>query len=148
MGQHFTIVSDIQWTGWSCFKSLSAATPGGTSVLSTPENFRNTYFVSLGVIYQMNDRWSYRAGLAYDQSPVQSQYRTVRLPDADRRILGLGVSYQITDAFRVDAAYAHYFIQHADISQSVNNTSLTGDVLTGGYRMNADDISLSARLRF
>lgn len=148
LGPRITLVSDIQWTGWSSFRSISATKPSGASVLSTPENFRDTYFVSLGVIYKMNDRWSYRAGIAYDQSPVRNQYRTVRLPDADRRILGLGVGYRLSDAFRLDAGYAHYFIQHADITQSVNSTSGTSDILTGGYRLSGDEISVSARLRF
>jgi long-chain fatty acid transport protein len=148
LGPHLTIVSDIEWTGWSSFKTLSVTRSSGASVLSTPENFRDTYFVSLGVIYRPDDRWSYRAGIAYDQSPVRDLYRTVRLPDGDRRILGLGLGYRLGDAFRLDVGYAHYFIPHADISQSVNSTSATKDVLTGGYRLSADEISLSARLRF
>ena len=32
---------------------------------------------------RLDERWLFRAGAAYDQSPVEREFRTARLPDSD-----------------------------------------------------------------
>jgi long-chain fatty acid transport protein len=152
---------DLQWTDWSVFKSLGVLRTSG--VLSgqnlstpTPENFRNTWFVSVGGTYNYGENWTFRAGVAYDQTPVTDRFRTVRLPDSDRYWLAFGAGYKFSEGFSVDLGIAHIFMRDASISSSVNSTippsplnpASGTDRITGKYTNMIDLISLQTRFRF
>jgi long-chain fatty acid transport protein len=83
-------------------------------------------------------------GAAYDATPIRNQFLTARLPDANRYWLALGFGYEWTPDLRIDAAYVHVFVA----SRSINETSQTGDLLTGRYSSRIDIISLSATMSF
>lgn len=34
----------------------------------------------LGLTYNHSEKWTFRAGIAYDETPVSNQYRTARIP--------------------------------------------------------------------
>src|SRR4051794_6405398 len=72
--------------------------------------------------------------------PVRDQFRTVRLPDADRYWLAAGLGYEWTSDLRFDAAYVHIFSGSAPISE----ISQTGDLLAGRFSDHADIVSVSA----
>ena len=75
---------------------------------------------------------------------VRNQFRTARLPDANRYWLAAGLGYRWTADLRFDAAYVHIFGGDAPI----NEVSRTGDLLLGRYSNHVDIVSLSATLRF
>jgi len=144
----WTIASDIQWTQWSAFKTLTiAATPTTTTVFN--ESYRDSWFTSLGVIYHPEGVWTWRGGIGWDQSPVQNFYRDVAVPDQDRYMLGVGLSYAYSPNITISAAYAHYFAPNASINDSINNVDpITGTKLSGTYGLSADYISASLRYTF
>jgi len=153
-----TLMADLQWTGWSSFQTLgivrTSGLAAGAPLSVTPENFRNTIFAALGSSYALDDRWTVRAGVAFDQTPVRPTEITVRLPDSDRYWLAAGVSYKVTDSLSIDAAYAHIFMPDASLNSSVNSVILPvtpgggTDIISGSYSDHIDLISLAARLRF
>jgi long-subunit fatty acid transport protein len=90
-------------------------------------------------------------GLAWDQSPVTSRFRTVNLPDTDRYSVGIGSTYQLTDAITLDGAYGHAFaFLHPNMNVSANNTdSVThAVVLKGQYDMAANIMAVSMHYRY
>jgi long-chain fatty acid transport protein len=148
------IAGDVQWTNWSQVQSLAVRRDSGSVITSVPEHFRDTVFVSLGATYNFDDNWTFRAGVAYDESPVTDGFRTVALPDADRFWIAAGIGYKFSNGFSVDAGYAHIFIpDRASLSSSVNsNLGFTGspfvDQIRGSYSASIDLISLQTRFRF
>lgn len=144
--------ADVQWTGWSSFQSLGVQNAsGGNLGTPTQENWHDTVYVALGGTYNWDDNWTFRSGIAYDQSPVSDQYRTVRLPDADRYWLSFGVGYKFSDGLSVDLGYTHIFMPNASISNSVNSTQVYPggtDVIAGSYKLHIDLVSLQTRFRF
>ena len=153
------VALDVQWTDWSVFKSLGVfRTSGilaGTNLSpATPENFRNTWFVAVGGTYNWDEHWTFRAGVAYDETPVRSSNITVRLPDADRFWLAFGAGYKFSDGFSVDLGVAHIFMRDSNLNSSVNSvippaTLASGvDRISGKYRNQVDLISLQTRFRF
>lgn len=85
-----------------------------------------------------------QCGFAYDPTPVPNQFRTARLPDADRYWLTAGLAYVWTPDLRFDAAHLDVFGRHAPI----NEVSQTGDLLASRYSDHIDIVSLSASFRF
>jgi long-chain fatty acid transport protein len=139
-----TLLAEVQWTNWSVVKTLRVERPDGSPLIDQPEQWHGTWFGSVGATWRPDPNWTFRGGLAFDPTPVRDQFRTARLPDADRYWLAFGLGYSWTQDFRVDAAYVHIFSP----SPSINEVSQTGDVLVGRYSNHIDLVSLSATLRF
>lgn len=154
------VAMDVQWTDWSVFKTLGVLRTSGVLAntnLSAPtqEDFRNTWFLSVGGTYNYDDHWTFRTGVAYDQTPVRSSNITVRLPDADRFWLSFGVGYKFSDGFSVDLGVAHIFMRDSNLNSSVNSVippSIPGvsgtDRISGKFANQVDLISLQTRFRF
>jgi long-chain fatty acid transport protein len=145
------IAADLQWTNWSVFQNLTVRTSSGVAS-STPEHFRNTWFASVGGTYNWDDHWTFRAGVAFDQTPVTDAFRTVRLPDSNRYWLAFGAGYKFSDGFSVDVGVSHIFMPDGSLNSSVNSTTVgffgTVDKIKGKYSNMIDLISLQTRFRF
>ena len=86
----------------------------GVVLSSTPENFRERGACRSAANYHWNKRWTFRGGLAFDQSPVRDAQRTPRLPDNDRTWVALGAQYRFTATLRVDLALRVYLHQGSE----------------------------------
>ncbi len=133
------ILADATWTGWGKFKQLDVIRANGTLLSSTPENWKNTWRVSLGANYRYNEQWLSRFGVAYDQAPVDDQFRTARIPDANRTWLSLGGQYKVSKADAIDVGYAHLFVSGSSINQ--NQAATGAGVLSGNYANNVNILS-------
>jgi long-chain fatty acid transport protein len=138
------LLAEIQWTNWSVVKNLRIERPDGSALTDQPEQWRGTWFASIGASYHPDPNWTIRGGFAFDPTPVRNQFRTARIPDADRYWLAMGLGYKWTADLRFDAAYVHIFAGGAPI----NEVSQTGDLLAGRYSDHVDIVSLFATLRF
>lgn len=140
------VMGDITWTRWSRFKELAVYRESGTLLSSTQENWDNTLRYSLGVNYHYSDKLKLRAGLAYDEEAIRSQYRTARIPGNDRKWLALGAGWQATPSTKLDVGYAHLFISDAKIDDN-QLTSAKGR-LSGEYDGSVDILSLQVTHNF
>lgn len=97
-----------RWSKWSNFKSLSLDNSGfGSAPAIDPHstitnNWDDTWFFSVGADYKLNGQWTVRGGVAYDQGPVENQYRMAVIPDTDRVWFSGGASYKYTDNLTFD----------------------------------------------
>jgi long-chain fatty acid transport protein len=107
---------------------------------STPENFRDTWRVSAGATYHYNDAWSFRGGVAWDESPVNATDRTPRLPDGNRTWLALGTKYQVNRNLALDAGFAYVFISRPSSNQNAGSTPAFG-LIDGHYEGSATVLS-------
>jgi len=147
------VLADITRTQWSSFKSLVVVRSNGTILENTPENWRDTWRAGLGVSYRPDDRRTYRAGIAYDQSPVPEAYRTPRIPDQDRYWLALGAQYKVSRSGAIDVGYAHIFVRDAKLNMngppSVTAAQAIGrGSLVGSYDNKIDIVSVQYRHSF
>ena len=119
LDSQWQLLADIGWTQWSSFQSLTIInTVTGGALARTVENWRDTWRFAGGVNYRFSEQWKFRAGVAYDQSPVSDEHRTVRIPDSDRTWLAIGVQYQLAPQTAIDVGYAHVFFSSAPINQT------------------------------
>ena len=128
-------MADVQWTGWSTLKDLTFVRTTGSVLQSTPENFDDTWRFSAGTSYKYSDQWKFRGGVAFDQSPVNTTDRTVRLPDADRWWLTAGAQYKLTPQIKFDVGLAYFFFDKPTIDQNAGNTAQYG-LVRGSYDFN------------
>jgi long-chain fatty acid transport protein len=141
-----SISSDVQFTQWHTFKQVAVFSPPNP-VFTFTENYRDSWMVSVGGVYRLDQQWLLRAGVGYDESPVTDAYRDTGVPDKDRYMVGIGAGFRVTPASSIDFGYAHYFAAgHATMDSSINATDpITGVVLTGRYTNSLDYVSLTLR---
>jgi len=143
----WTLLGDVTWTGWSKIKELKIVRDNGTTLSTTPENFKNTWRVGAGATYRYDDAWSIKMGVAYDQTPVNDTDRTARLPDNNRIWLSVGGQYRLSKDGTLDFGLAHLFIKDASINQNAGNATLNGQ-LVGTYKGSVDVLGAQFAYRF
>lgn len=111
-------VKYTQWHRFNVFPAKSTNTRIKNGVLDVDYRWKDAWTFSLGQDYYLNEKWTLRAGLAWDQSPVPNNtYRTNRIPDTDRLWTSFGVSYA-TGNHQFDLGYAHLFMMHGKVWNS------------------------------
>jgi long-chain fatty acid transport protein len=114
-----------QMTQWSKFKELKATSPDckNNECFLKTEHYDDNQRWSIGTTYSLNNDWTLRAGLAYDE---QAGKATLSIPDSDRYWYSAGLTYSVSENMTVDAAFA--LVQSK--SGSFTETDAAGDKLT------------------
>lgn len=135
-----------RWSKWSNFHSLDVQNLdlAGTQFSSTvvENNWDDTWFFSVGADYKLNGQWTIRGGVAYDQGPVENQYRMAVIPDTDRVWFSGGASYKYTDNLTFDFG--------ATYIKGVGDTDLydkVGDKKIGEFK-SLDSYIFSAQMQY
>ena len=121
----------------------------GTTLTVLPENFKDTWRFSVGTNYNYDDRTVLRAGVAYDQSPINNIDRWPRLPDNDRTWLTVGARYKYSSALNFDLGAAYIFVKDGSINNSGNPPSIAANgLINGSYNNHVIVVSGQANYRW
>lgn len=112
---NFRVNLGYEWWNWSRIGAVAYVGPTGP-ITSLALRFRDGHHVSVGGEYDINARWTVRAGVGYEWSPVTDQDRSTALPDNNRIWASIGTSYRWNEKLTVDLAYLHGFIEDAPIN--------------------------------
>jgi len=142
LNHKWAILADATLTRWSRFSDLSIESDTGGLSSVKAEDWENSMRYGLGLNYNHSDKWQFRAGVAYDETPIPgSERRTARIPGNDRKWVAVGASYHYSDNIVIDAAYAHLFMDDPHISE----TNDSGHELKGSYDASVDIVGLQLR---
>ncbi|MYN12659.1 fatty acid transporter [Pusillimonas sp. TS35] len=146
INSQWQVLADISWTGWSSLQSLNIENTRPLPSDDLTLRFRDTWRLALGARYRMNQAWTLKAGVAWDQSPIRSEtYRLTSLPDNNRIWASIGAQYHFSERGTIDIGYAHLFVRDADIN---NDTDPTKGIVRGTYNSNANIIGVQVSYRF
>ena len=141
-----SVAAGVKWTDWSTFEQLTL-TSNGKTLVSLPQRYKDSAVYSIGGDYKLNQQWTLRAGVGYDETPSNIISRDPRIPDGSRRLLGFGVGYQATDHFGVDFGYQHQFVSDARVKMT-NQPALGYGTMDGKFKDHGDVVSLTGTYRF
>jgi long-chain fatty acid transport protein len=143
----FRVLADYQSTGWSSLQDVTIKRSNGTVVGSEDFRWQDTDFFSVGVEFDLNEAFTLRAGVGADESPTNDATRTPRLPDDDRMLYSVGMSWAMSDHLTIDAAYQRITIEDPEINLGVH---LPSDLSTlqGTYSGSANLFGVSMQYRF
>lgn len=138
LNNRWAIMADVTRIWWSRVPEVRIIFNSPKSDSVERLNWKDSTRYSVGANYLVNDRWTLRTGIAYDQTPIHDTVdRTARLPDNDRRWLSIGTSYKGSSGMSVDVGYAHLFISDTPIDR----TGALGDKLIGSFQNQVDILS-------
>jgi long-chain fatty acid transport protein len=151
-GEKWQLLGDLQYTNWSTIGTINIINKNtGQTQDRLALDLDNAWRIALGINYFSSEKWTFRGGLAWDQSPVNDQNRTVRLPDNDRFWVALGAQYKFGKGGALDFGYTHLFIQSASINQTkqspLGGLTVTNNV-TGSYDSSVDVIGVQLTWTF
>lgn len=115
INEQWAVMGEVAWTGWSSLDEIRVTFDNTQPDSVTTTEWDDVWFVALGATWKANDEWTLRGGIAYDQSPVPEEFRTPRIPDADRTWLSVGAKYQRSENFTIDAGYTFIMFDDAPV---------------------------------
>ncbi|MFI8416785.1 long-chain fatty acid transporter FadL [Serratia sp. NPDC078593] len=107
----------LAYTSWSQFQELKATGNNGQTLFEKHEGFKDAYRIALGTTYYYDDNWTFRTGIAFDDSPVPAQNRSISIPDQDRFWLSAGTTYAFNKNASVDVGVSYMHGQHVTIKE-------------------------------
>ncbi|MGO1003574.1 OmpP1/FadL family transporter [Lysobacter sp. CA196] len=140
----FRMMADIQATDWHSLQSVDIVRANGTPITSEAFGWEDTMMYALGAEYDLSDSFTLRGGVAIDETPTNDHARTPRLPDNDRNLYSIGLTWNANEHLSVDAAYTRITID----SPTINTVSSSGSTLQGSYKGHADLFGLAAQYKF
>lgn len=116
VNDRLALMGEFEWANWSEFDEIRVDVPAlaPNNNIGEVTNYKDSIFVAIGAEYKYSDTWSFRGGVAYDQTPTQMNGRSIRIPDGDRIWASIGASYQVNEAMRIDAGYSAIFFMDTD----------------------------------
>ncbi|WP_257293597.1 OmpP1/FadL family transporter [Endozoicomonas sp. YOMI1] len=144
LDEQWSIMADATWTRWTRFEEFDVKDPAGRTLNYVPMNWNNTWALSFGTSYQLNDQWLLRGGYMFDHSPVTNETRTVRSPDANRNWFTFGANWELAENINVDLAFAYVKLQDGTINkQKYDGPNLPAQP---GYGVISGDYSSSSHI--
>ncbi|MCL6262503.1 outer membrane protein transport protein [Craterilacuibacter sp. RT1T] len=137
------LTGSLRWSNWSRYETLVIENDSGKPVIGEPSiipnNWKASWFASVGADYNYSDKLTLRGGVAYETSPVpDAEHRNPLIPDTDRVWLSLGASYQVDKALTVDAGYTYLMgVGDRDINAKSfqgSYSSITGHLIGVGMQ--------------
>ena len=108
----------LAYTSWSQFQEPKATkTSGGETLFYKDEGFKDSYRIALGTTYYYDDNWTFRTGIAFDDSPVPASNRSISIPDQDRLWLSAGTTYAFNKDASVDVGVSYMHGQHVEFTE-------------------------------
>ena len=139
------LMGEYARTDWSSLREvrIDFANPDPDSV----EDFswEASSFYSIGAEFAINDDLTLRGGFAYDETPTSIATRTPRLPDENRRWFSIGLGWDLSESFEINAAYTR--IEPDTPKVDIFDAS-TRHTLQGEYSSDVNLFGLSAQYRF
>jgi len=103
LNDKLAIMGNLGWEDWSEYQTL----------LETPTE--DTYHIAIGSRYQVNQKLTWNAGIAFDSSLYQSQSAgDLTIPSGDAWRIGTGVEYQLSEQRSMGVAFEVLFNESSE----------------------------------
>ena len=116
---------DYNRTMWSVYKALDVKFGNGTESLN-PRNYQNSSTYRVGTQYKANDKFTFRAGWYFDESPVQDGFFAPETPRNDSMGYTGGLTYQLNSKLGIDFSFLYLHFDEVDNSYDYSTDPITG----------------------
>lgn len=114
---------------WNVYDALTVDFSNG-SQSNNPRNYKNSSTYRLGTQYVANNKFTFRAGWYFDESPVQDGYFAPETPRNDSMGFTGGLTYQVNNKLGVD--FSFLYLHFDEVDNSYNHYQENGNTLPFG----------------
>ncbi|MBQ8346652.1 MAG: outer membrane protein transport protein [Alphaproteobacteria bacterium] len=147
----FGYSATVRRTHWQNFNEFTLTSTSLLGHHTSYYKWKNTWTAALGIDWYYNDTWTWRAGVAYDESPVpNAAARTVRITDNDRYWLSAGFTYKINENVKMDVGYAHLYLPTYKARNGASSTAsgYSTKTVDAKYDINAEILGVQFQYDF
>ncbi|MDZ4740740.1 MAG: outer membrane protein transport protein [Alphaproteobacteria bacterium] len=144
-----TLLAEVGYTQWSELRELrvkfaNPLQPDNVQLY----NWKDTWLGAIGLRYQPTPDWTFRTGIALDESPATDATRDPRIPDANRTWLAFGIEHKLTERTSLQVGYARLIFppEPIDLRATTPGNEVRGN-LVGRTDADADMISFQLTFR-
>lgn len=116
LNDRLTIQGQATWFGWNNYDNITIRMDSGAIAGRVDQNYQTTWAFAAGAEYLLNDQWTLRGGVQFDETPTTDEYRTSRTPDGDRTWISGGATYAINSKIDIDMAATYIFVEDGTIN--------------------------------
>ena len=98
-----TLAFDYNYTYWDTYDELVIEFDNGITS-ENPRNYKNASTVRFGMQYHYDEKWTFRGGVYFDESPVRDGYFAPETPRNDSIGYTAGLSYRATKNLEIDVS--------------------------------------------
>lgn len=146
------LLGTVEWTNWSVLGVVPVPLPNGLLPSNLVFNWEDGWMYSIGGEYDVSPKLTLRAGVSYEESPIQDDTsRLIQLPDSNRVWFGLGASYKWSEKTTINVSYLHVELDESrfnreslvgPIGGTISGTAdVSADAISVGLTMKADDLN-------
>jgi len=135
LNERWAVMANLGWQDSSAAGEMDVDidAPGASVDTTMDRSFHDTYHGAVGVRCQLNQKWTWGCGVAYDTSPVDDEDRTIDMP-LDRQIrYATGVQYAVNENQTVGLSYTFVDLGRAAVDQSYD---MIGQRMSGDFNHN------------
>jgi long-chain fatty acid transport protein len=148
----------LRWEGWSSYDQLKikldqpvGLPPPGSTTSVTSKDWKDTYSVSFGAKYQLNESVAFLAGYLYGGTPIPDKTFEPSIPDANTHLFCIGTAIKHKKV-KVDLAYSYQTLQSRKKNNNVGTESSIPGILdtraNGKYKSYLHMVGVSLTYRF
>lgn len=147
LGSAARLLGTVEWTNWSVLGEVPISLPAPLAGAALNANWDDGWLYAIGGEYDFSPKLTLRAGLAYEESPIQeASSRLIQLPDNNRVWASLGATYNYSESTKINVAYSHVWVEDGDIEREAllpGSGALVGEAEGNG----ADIISVGVSMK-
>ncbi|MDO9382900.1 MAG: outer membrane protein transport protein [Hyphomicrobiaceae bacterium] len=147
LGPTARLFGTVEWTNWSEIGVVPVSIPQnfilpafGVNQAALNANWEDGWLYAIGGEFDYSNKISLRAGIAYEESPIQDDTsRLIQLPDNNRVWASVGATYNWSDTTKINMAYSHVWVEDGDIERD-SLLGPAGGTFSGSAEDNGADI--------
>lgn len=134
VSEKLLLAFDYNYTLWSVYDALVVDFENSVPTSVNARNYKNASTYRLGAQYVATDKFTFRAGWYFDESPVQDGYFAPETPRNDSMGFTGGLTYQVNKKLGIDFSflYLHFDEVNNSYDHYSDPTAGTGDILPFG----------------
>ena len=132
----------MAYTSWSQFQELKATGSNGQELFYKDESYHDAWRIALGTSYFYDEHWTFRTGIAFDDSPVPADKRSISIPDQDRLWLSAGASYAFNQNASVDVGVSYMHGKKVSIEEGTDPVASAQNGRATPYTFNSEGKAL------
>lgn len=135
LNEKLLLAFDFNRAYWGAYRSLDLFfTDPDLSPSINPRNYNDADTYRIGAQYDLNSKFTFRAGYYFDESPVASGFFSPETPRNDSNAFTGGISYNVNENLAIDASFL--FIYFDEIDESFDSPNDGFPRFGGTYKSN------------
>lgn len=126
---NWMVAFDYNRAMWSVYEALVVDFSNGAQSVN-PRNYQDASTYRFGTQYKANDKFTFRAGVYFDESPVQDGYFAPETPRNDSMGYTGGLTYQLNSKLGID--FSFLYLHFDEVDNSYDHYQENGNTLPFG----------------